>query len=169
MARFSGAEIFQMAQKIERDGLHYYRQAAEKFAKDRELRAVFERLAQMEEKHERSFAKLRELFFGPNASGKHAEYDDLAAAYLNALVENKVFKLDDTIDQVARALTSPIDALETAIAQEKESIIFYVGIQEAVLADEGKQAIGQIIREEMTHLMILSGELSRLRSWPAQT
>jgi len=45
---------------------------------------------------------------------------------------------------------------------EKDSIVFYVGIKEAIPPDWGKAKIDAIIREEMGHISLLDDKLSSL-------
>ena len=55
-APFNADEVFEMAERIERNGGRFYRAAAEKFPAVREL--LLE-LAEMEDDHERTFANMR--------------------------------------------------------------------------------------------------------------
>jgi rubrerythrin len=169
MAQFNAEEVFEMAVRIEHNGAVFYRGAAERFTEE-PLHELLLGLAKMEDQHERRFALLRDQWFG-KWSGRttaelrdqaHAEYDDLAAAYLHALVQNKIFALDaDPADSLA-GVETPAQLLQAAIVREKESIIFYVGMKEAVPADLGRDAIDKIIREEMSHVTLLTEQLARL-------
>ena len=52
--------------------------------------------------------------------------------------------------------------LISAIGAEKDSIIFYLGMRDAVPEGKGKERIDAIIKEEMGHVQILSQELVKL-------
>jgi rubrerythrin len=47
-----------------------------------------------------------------------------------------------------------------AMAAEKDSIVFYLGMKDLVPENLGKDKIDQIIKEEMSHIRLLGKELS---------
>ncbi len=51
------------------------------------------------------------------------------------------------------------EILKAAIEAEKESIVFYLGMREAVPGTLGKSRLDDIIKEEMGHIRLLSREL----------
>lgn len=53
-----------------------------------------------------------------------------------------------------------------AIGLEKDSIVFYLGMKEAVPQRSGRDKIEGIIKEEMRHMATLSRELETLRHQP---
>jgi rubrerythrin len=53
--------------------------------------------------------------------------------------------------------------LKSAITAEKDSIVFYLGMKEAVAESLGKGRIDHIIKEEMGHIKLLSGKLAAYR------
>ena len=52
-----------------------------------------------------------------------------------------------------------VEILKSAIEAEKDSIVFYLGMKEAVPENLGKDRIETIIKEEMGHIRVLSREL----------
>ena len=52
-----------------------------------------------------------------------------------------------------------VEILKSAIEAEKDSIVFYLGMKEAVPKNLGKGRIEAIIKEEMEHIRMLSKEL----------
>jgi rubrerythrin len=79
--------------------------------------------------------------------------DGEAAMYLRALADTRVF-FEKEID-----VTSMRAILKSAITAEKDSIVFYLGIKEAVDESLGQGRIDHIIKEEMGHIKLLSGKL----------
>ena len=69
--------------------------------------------------------------------------DGEAALYLRALADTRVF-FEKEID-----VTSLKKILKSAIEAEKDSIVFYLGMKEAVPEKLGKGRLDDIIREEM--------------------
>ena len=55
------------------------------------------------------------------------------------------------------------DILKTAIALEKESIIFYLGFKDALTREADRTKIDGIVKEEMKHIASLSTQLGALR------
>ena len=54
------------------------------------------------------------------------------------------------------------EILTMAIGLEKDSIVFYIGIQRAVGERLGKEKIDDIIAEEVSHVALLSNELAKV-------
>ena len=77
--------------------------------------------------------------------------------YLKALADTRVF-FEKTID-----LGSMKEILKSAIEAEKDSIVFYLGMKDVVPDSLGKKRIDDIIREEMSHIRLLSRELTKHR------
>ena len=157
---FNADEVLQIAEQIERNGIAFYEKAAERFSgKERQ---TLLRLADMERTHERVFASMRRQL---SASGQRLEAFDPegeAGKYLAAFADGQIFapKADSA------ALFGPEDStrhiLETAIGLEKDSVVFYVAIREAVPESLGEKEIQRIIHEEMSHIVVLSQTLFSL-------
>ena len=56
------------------------------------------------------------------------------------------------------------DILKTAIALEKESIIFYLGFKYALTRAADREKIDGIVKEEMKHIASFSTQLGALKS-----
>jgi rubrerythrin len=157
---FNADEIFEMAEQIERNGAAFYRRAAETQAKA-EAKDLLLQLASWEVEHEKTFAAMREQLTDAERASDVFDPDGLAGSYLRAMTANKVF---DPKAEPAKRLTGKeklSDILRTAIGLERDSIVFYVGMQEAVPEHLGRGKITRIIREEMNHVTILSEQLAR--------
>ena len=76
-----------------------------------------------------------------------------AASYLKALADTRIFFKKD-ID------TSSMEAiLKAAILAEKDSIVFYLGMKDLVTEGLGQSRLDDIIKEEMSHIKLLSRRL----------
>jgi rubrerythrin len=158
MVVFSAHEIYGMAEQIERNGVRYYRAAAEQA--DARRAEVLERLAQMEEDHEKTFQQMRSKL-DADAQMKYEGKAVTAEAqqYLRAMAEGKVFDLrSDPVESLTDGMSDQ-DVLRKAIELEKDSIIFYLGMKELVGSSSGKKKIQAIIEEEIRHIGMLSGML----------
>lgn len=149
---FNADEIFEMAEQMERNGSKFYRDAAEGVSKADEKEWLLQ-LARMEDAHEKIFQSLRATLTADDARSTVFDPQGESALYLKALVDTKVFYEKD-IDT-----SSMHGILKAAIQAEKDSIVFYLGMKDAVAQDKGKARIDEIIREEMGHIRLLSREL----------
>ncbi|MDL2268789.1 ferritin family protein [Desulfosarcina sp. OttesenSCG-928-A07] len=156
MYDFNANEVFEIAEQIERNGAAFYRKAAAQVS-DADSKTFLLELAAMEDDHEKTFATMRAnltdnekitTVFDPNGD---------AEAYLKALADTRVF-FDKEID------TSSMKSILTAAIQaEKDSIVFYLGMKEMVPESLGKSQIDSIIKEEMSHIRIISKRLVATR------
>ncbi len=149
---FNADEVFEMAEQIERNGAKYYRDAAEEVSNEEDKNFLIE-LAEMEDEHEVTFADLRKNLSSNEKEAVTFDPEDEAAQYLKALADTRVFN-NKTID-----LSSMTGILTGAIAAEKDSIVFYLGMKDMVGSSRGKDRINAIIKEEMKHIKLLSKRL----------
>lgn len=156
---FNADEVFEMAEQIERNGGKFYRAAAEKFPTVRELLL---KLAKMEDDHEKTFANMRAELASTDAAQTVFDPDDQAQMYLRAMADGHIFNPKvDPVEQVAGKDT-PEGILNMAIAVERDSVAFYVGLKRSVPQAAGKDKVEAIIGEEIGHVAILSKELEKL-------
>jgi len=149
---FNAKDVFEMAKQIERNGVKFYQTAAAGVTGEAEKKLLLH-LAKMEEKHEQTFADLEKELTDQETADTTFDPDDETALYVKALADTKVF-FDKEIDT-----TSMKEILKAAITAEKDSIVFYLGMRDLVPGKLGSKRIDDIIKEEMTHIRILSKEL----------
>jgi rubrerythrin len=152
---FNIDDILAMAEEIERNGAAFYRTAA-KGAPDKVTRDTLEELARMEDQHEKTFAGLRAGLTAEEKKPGAFDPEDETALYLKALADRRVFH-EKSID-----LNSLTAVLKEAIVAEKDSIAFYVGMKDLVPGNLGKDKIRAVIKEEMSHIVLLAGKLKQL-------
>ncbi len=162
--QFSADEIFEMAEQIERNGARFYRQAAEGCVQDEHARKLFGHLADMEDDHEKTFHQMRAGLPDKERGWSLFDPEDEAALYLQSFAGGHVFNVkEDACDRLT-GNEELKDILKIAMGMEKDSIVFYRGIQEMVPEKMGREEIDDIIKEEMKHITILSKELASLNS-----
>lgn len=149
---FTADDVFEMAEKLERNGAQFYRNAAEN-ADDAEAKAFLMRLSEMEDAHEKTFALLRSNLSEKAKTATVFDPQHETALYLRALADTQVF-FEKEID-----LSSMKAILKAAILAEKDSIVFYLGMKDLVPDNLGKDKLDKIIKEEMGHIRMLSKEL----------
>lgn len=156
--KFNADEVLEIAEQIERNGADFYRRAAE-LQQDSSAHAMLQELAAMEMDHRKTFSEMRaglsdgerkELTFDPEGG---------LPLYLRALADKSVF---DKRVRPAEQLTgkeSVEEILRLAIGMEKDSIVFYLGMNDFVPERLGGTRIDDILKEEMGHIARLTDVL----------
>ena len=159
---FNADEILEMACKIERNGMAFYRKAAEDIS-DADMRKMLLDLAEMEAKHEKTFGDMRkELSEGAREPGAF-DPDNEIAMYLQAMVDGHVFDLQKDPAEQLRGTESLEDILKLAVNAEKDSIMFYLGLKDFVSVRAGRDKVHAIIKEEMSHIVLLNRKLLQIK------
>jgi rubrerythrin len=158
---FNVDEVFEIACQIERNGAEFYRRAAE-FASDAAVKELLSSLSAMESEHEQRFAELRDEL-GSSREALALQESEEAALYLKAIAGGYVFKRGSDPAGELTGTESLEEILGTAIGLEKDSVVFYVGIKEAVPPHLGRDRVEAILKEEMIHVSMLSEQLKELR------
>jgi rubrerythrin len=144
-------DIVNFAIRIEENGERFYREAAEIIA-DQPVKELFERLAEEERVHKRTFERLLSSLgdYRPPET-----YEGEYLAYLKDFIDGKAVFTDDLKSlQLAKA-SSIAGALDFAIQREMDSILYYQEIRMYVGARH-TEAIDLIIDEERLHFALLS-------------
>ena len=149
---FNADDVFEMAEQMERNGAKFYRDAAG-YTQDAGNKAFLQELAAMEDQHEKTFITMRAELSAKEKESTVFDPEGEAALYLRALADTRVF-FEKEID-----VTSLEKILKSAIEAEKDSIVFYLGMKEAVPEKYGKGRLDNIIKEEMGHVRLLSRKL----------
>ncbi len=151
---FNANDIFEIAIKIEQNGAVFYRNAAKDIAEEENKKFLLE-LAAMEDNHEATFLNLQKELKDKEKTSTIFDPEDENLLYLKALADLRVFaKKEEPGDDFKSILYSAIQA-------EKDSIVFYLGMKNLVSAKAGKTKLDEIIQEEMSHIQLLAGKLSR--------
>lgn len=160
---FNVDEVFEMAEQIERNGAKFYRRMAENIS-DISIRELFLDLAAMEDEHEKTFVSMRKDLSDQELKPTVFDPEREAALYLRALADLRIFdkegKEDFILPEDLPEGEKTRKVLRVAIDLEKDSIAFYLGMKELVPERLGKNKIGDIIKEEMGHIRLLSNRLS---------
>jgi hypothetical protein len=117
----------------------------------------------MEVEHEKIFARMRASLSERERKAPVPDPDDQASAYLRAWADGHVFDVRSNPAEKLTGKEKVEDILRMAIALEKDSIVFYLGMKDAVPERLGRSKIDKVIKEEMSHVSSLSRELETLR------
>jgi len=152
---FNADEVFEIAEQIERNGAKFYRTAAENIP-DENNKQLLLNLAGMEDEHEQTFKTLRTELGRDEKVITTFDPDGESEGYLRSLADTRVF-YEKQIDT-----TSLKEILKSAITAEKDSIVFYLGMKGVVPSHMGQEKLDGIIKEEMSHIRLLSKKLLEL-------
>ena len=162
---FNVDEVFEMAEQIEKNGAVFYLEMAESIS-DAPVSQLLLDLAAMEAEHEKVFASMRANLADQEQKPTVFDPEGEAALYLRALADLRVFDEEGKKDFILSGDLPEKDRirkiLRAAIGLEKESIVFYLGMQELVPERFGKHKIDKIIKQEMGHIRLLSGFQKKL-------
>jgi rubrerythrin len=153
MYDFNADEMFEIAEQLERNGAKFYRTAAGAVS-DPKSAEFLQKLAAMEDEHEKMFARMRAGLTAADKQQTAFDPEGEAAQYLRALADTRVF-FEKRIDT-----SSMQEILKDAITAEKDSIVFYLGMRDTVPEGVGRRHVDDIIKEEMGHIRQLSRYLA---------
>ena len=149
--QFKGSELLEMALGIEINGAAFYQALADK-TQNSDAKAIYDYLAVQERKHIDAFQGML------NTAGQYQPpeaYAEDYMLYLKSLVDNSVFTNVAEARQKAEATSSEIEAIDTGIQAEKDSILLYIEMQGFVRQPD-QNVVLDIIGEEKAHLRQLS-------------
>jgi rubrerythrin len=154
---FNAFEVFEIAEQIERNGINFYIRAAELFD-DPDICQMFLRLAEWEKEHEETFAQMKQQILEQNRPAGTSESDDLLPDP-RVMAGLAVFGIRSDPAGELRGRQGKTDIIRRAVEKEKDSIVFYHGLKEFVPTHADKNKIDDIIKEEMSHIVILDQSL----------
>ncbi|MEA3359500.1 MAG: ferritin family protein [Thermodesulfobacteriota bacterium] len=157
---FNANEIFQIAINIEENGKRFYEKAME-LIDDKDAKTLLASLAKEEIEHLKKFTELKEQLPKEAAAGTVWDPENDMNNYLHMVADMNVFSSDFNLKDELSQVKSVEDALRFGIQFEKDSIIFFLTIQDATDEAKGRELIGQLIEEEKGHLKKLSLELRK--------
>lgn len=155
MTLLTGDEIVEIAIRLEKRGEAFYIEAVES-AITASVKALFEDLAEQERHHRRAFQEMGrdvvELALSPD------EWDQFQA-YTGALLQQSLFdRPEGSPSRVAETMDEG-EALQAALEFEKETLLFFYEMREAVRGP-GQRVVERIVQEEKRHIQRLSAMLA---------
>lgn len=148
--RFSVSEVVEQAIRTEHLGYEFYLNMAERFDKEnQDLAGLFLTLAEKEQVHEQRYRELHEVVGEEEPEG----WVDVSE-YMRAFVESEFFLGGSEKALIKmREVNSMAEAVLFAINFEKETLLYFLGLKEAV---KQKEVVDEIINEERSHIMWLN-------------
>jgi len=147
---FAGSEVVEIGIQIEKNGRDFYNTLT-KQSKNQKAAELFKYLAQEEEKHIKAFEGILDKTQKYEPLGLDA---DEYYAYMNALASEYVFTQKNKGEEIAKKIKSDKEAIDMGIGFEKDSIVFYEGINR-VVPDYDQKIVNELIVQEGLHLKLL--------------
>lgn len=148
MEKFSIKEVIEQAVQTEKLGYQFYTTMAETFKKEEGLNKLFTTLAAKEQVHEKRFRELQEII----EEEETVNWEE-AEQYLRAIVESKFFLGKNKALPSMEHVKTAEDAVNFALRFEKETLLYFYWIRDAV---KEKEVVDEIINEERSHIMWLN-------------
>ncbi|MBN2137929.1 MAG: ferritin family protein [Sedimentisphaerales bacterium] len=152
--KFNVFEIFQIAEKIERNGAKFYLRAAELFD-DSERRDIFYKLANWKARHEKALAKRRKLFSEKTGQFGTFDPDNYVLSNPHVLVGLAAFTAKPSFRDHMSGHEGKKEIFRTAVRMSKQAIVFYEGLKDFSRDPASRDTIDQIVEEEKKHISIL--------------
>ena len=155
---FSDLEGIRIAIEMERRGESFYRRAA-RVSRSPQTVELLNALAGDEQVHRAEFER---LYIAESEAGlSDAAYDDETNAYLTAIAAEVVFP-QGLVGLKQEGFDNPAGVLRSAIASEKDSILFYTELQERASDPHAREIFMEIARQERGHMFRLQRQLERI-------
>ncbi len=155
-------EVFKMAEQIEKEGRDFYRQAASALAGANPTAArVLLELAEMEAEHVLTFSAMKTKLSQVKSDQAAFDAEGLSTIW-PGVVEMFTAGVREDLTKLFSGQNASEQVLRKSIEFEKETLIFYVGVKEMLSNPDDKRKIDEIIKEELGHIIRLSGLLA---SW----
>ncbi len=156
---FDASDILEIAVEIERNGQKFYKKAAS-MIKDSDTNQFLTELADMEKEHEETFRKMIETL--PVSQTNILDPDNDASRYLQAMADGNVFDVKKDLSKMLAGQESLEEIFKMAINAEKDSIIYYIGLEDFMVDEEDKKRVDKIIEEERKHVLDLYERLKEI-------
>lgn len=157
---FNAAEVFQLAVEIKENGRAFYEQASNK-VQDPELRKQFAELAKEELEH---IHKIKRLMADSPWAGipSAPDPDNELEVYVKATADQHVYKTCGALTVQLDTLQDVADVLKLALQFEKDSVIFFMSMQEAICEGKDREVVDILLKEELARVKQLSMQIQRM-------
>jgi len=150
---FSGPEIIEMAIRTEENGQKFYSDYAER-SEVEGVKSLFSFLANEEKKHIEDFEKLYDIV-KKTGETMFGDYDEFKA-YMESFADSKFLTNFTSEAEKIKGSKNVGEVLDFAIAFEKETLLFYYGLNDFI-SEKGKGIVENIIEQERSHIKKLTG------------
>ncbi len=148
MEKFSIREVLEQAVQTEKLGYQFYTAMVARFKDHEKLVKLFGTLAEKELRHEKTYSEMRDMVGDAEPDG----WEEMSH-YLRAIVESEFFMGKNKSLPAMEGIKTVKDAVNYALEFEKETLLYFYGVRDAV---REKELVDEIINEEKSHIMWLN-------------
>jgi len=158
---FNAAEIFQVAIEIKENARAFY-EKAQHLIQDPEVQKLFADLAREEVEHKNRIGSLKAGLPSDIEPAMAADPENELDLYVKAMADQHVFRSCGALNVQLDQIKDVKDALKLALQFEKDSVIFFLGMQEATCEGRDRDVINLLLKEEQSHVRRLSLQMQRM-------
>jgi len=158
---FNASEIFQIAIEIKKKCIAFYEKAQE-VAGDPEVKKLFGDLVGEEAEHKSKIEGLKEKLPGGAWSPAVSDPENELGLYIKMMADQHVFSVVKELPVQPAEVKETKDVLKLALEFEKDSVIFFLGLQEAACEGKDRDVLALLVREEQDHIRRLSLQARKL-------
>jgi len=78
------------------------------------------------------------------------------------MADQHIFRNDKEMQEQISKIKTTVDALRMAIQFEKDSVLFFLSMQEATCEGKGRDLVNLLVKEEQEHVRRLSLQLRKV-------
>jgi rubrerythrin len=159
--KFNAGEVFKIAIAIEENGKKFYEKSLN-VIEDPSVKKLFEELGSQEVEHKKKFEELRNQLPSDVKASTVWDPENELEQYIQIMANQHVFVSNASMDALLAQVKDVRSALKLAIDFEKDSVIFFLTLEEASEGKKDQELIRTLVKEEQEHLRRLSMELKRI-------
>lgn len=160
MAAFSVNEVVEMAVQIEQNGYAYYDEATKRKDLDAKSLELLTFLRDAELDHEKTFLGLRDEL---DLDELELAGDwEMVSSYLNTIVAGRIFNDPNSAIKRATEAKDVMEVIKNAITFEKDTLLYFHAINDAIKDERAKKVLRRIIQEEVSHVLLLNDIMKKL-------
>ncbi len=160
---FNAGEVFKVAIQIEENGKKFYEES-QKNIENADVRNLFADLAQQEIDHKKRFEALKAQLPPESTSDTVWDPENEIDQYIKAMADGHIFVSSSEVKNQIERIKNATDALKMAIEFEKDSVLFFLNLEDAMATKNDQELIKSLVKEEQEHLKRLTLELRRISS-----
>jgi len=153
---FSAREILEAAVEKEKKRKEFYSNVSE-LSTNAEMKGLFRFLMEEEVRHVAAFETIRD---GLPAQTHPAEYDEDMQAYMDSVIDDRLYADMDSKEFVRRAIDAK-EVFRLAVGFEKDAILYFMEFL-PYLAESDRKIVSEVIEQEKGHIRKLAEVKKRM-------
>lgn len=158
---FNAGEVFDIAINIEENGKFFYDES-QKRIDNQDVKKLFADLASQEIEHKKKFESLKAQLPAGSKTSTVWDPDNELDRYIKTMADEHIFVTSAGVNEQLAGITDTKSALKMAIEFEKDSVIFFLSLEDNTTQSD-RELIKSLVKEEQEHLKRLTLELMKLK------